>query len=324
MATRGVHEEAGSRRDHDSWETFSLMRGGPLRRLQSWAGLPRGNPGLMGLGVAITVVTWLPLLVLSAIESTLTSGPAVPFLYSIGTHTRLLAGIPLLFAGEAMFDQRVREVIRTLVGSEVIPARELPRLGAALRRVKGWTDGSLVEAVLVAITIFLIWRGVRTDLPGHISTWRTTGAGGPTLAGFWYIAVSLPVFQFLTWRWCLRLLIWFYLLWRINRLDLHLVPSHPDFAGGLGAVGVAYIALTPLCFEASSILVSSFAEQLLYGGAPIRSVVLPLAVAIIGITGSLVAPLLLFTPRLIATRYGDCSTTACWRRAIPARSSRGG
>ncbi len=303
MATRGIHEEAGSRRDHDSWETFSLMRGGPLRRLQSWAGLPRGNPGLIDLGIAITVLTWLPLLVLSAVDHTLTSGPAVPFLYSIGTHVRLLGAIPLLFAGEALFDQRVREVIRTLVGSEVVPARELPRLGAALRRVKRWTDGSLVEALLVAITIFLIWRGIRTDLPGQISTWRTTRAGELTLAGFWYIAVSLPLFQFLALRWCLRLLIWFYLLWRINRLDLHLVASHPDFAGGLGAVGVAYIALTPLCFVASSIIVATFAEQLLYGGALIRSVVLPLAVTIIGITSALVAPLLLFTPRLIATRY---------------------
>jgi hypothetical protein len=42
--------------------------------------------------------------------------------------------------------------------------------------------------------------------------------------------VSLPVFQFLFWRWNWRLLLWWQLIWRISRLDFQLIPTHPDLS----------------------------------------------------------------------------------------------
>ena len=46
--------------------------------------------------------------------------------------------------------------------------------------------------------------------------------------------MSLPIFQFLLCRWYFRLFIWARFLWQVSRIDLSLVPTHPDRVGGLG------------------------------------------------------------------------------------------
>ncbi len=244
--TRRLRERPTSQ--SDSYADFSLMDGGPLRRLQQAVRLPRTVGGLVCLGCAIALLTWVPLAALCAIAQTFTSGPAVPFLQSLGTHVRLLVAIPLFFFAEATFDLRVRETIRSFVLSEMVPARQLPRLSAVLSQTSRWRDTWILEGILVVLTIFLIREGVRTDLPGTISTWRNSASGPLSAAGWWYILVSLPIYQFLIWRWCARLLIWWHLLWQIRQLDLQLLPTHPDHAGGLGGLGVAHLALAPFNF----------------------------------------------------------------------------
>src|SRR4029079_8644526 len=94
--------------------------------------LRRGLSALLCLGVVMAVVTWLPLFVLAASAGTLTVGSTVPFLQSLGTHVRLLVAIALPFVAEVTFDGRVRQAIRTMVASQLVPAPQLPRLQTAL------------------------------------------------------------------------------------------------------------------------------------------------------------------------------------------------
>jgi hypothetical protein len=42
--------------------------------------------------------------------------------------------------------------------------------------------------------------------------------------------------HFALYRWTYRYFVWALLLWRISRLDLHLMPTDPDGAGGLLSV----------------------------------------------------------------------------------------
>jgi hypothetical protein len=114
--------------------------------------------------------------------------------------------------------------------------------------------------------------------------------------------VSLPLFQFLLWRWCARLSIWWMSLWRLARLNLQLMPTHPDLAGGLGALGVAHMALCPHGFSASAVAVATFAEQILFGGADIKAYVLPLTGTVLGCTVVFLLPLTFFLPRLVAAK----------------------
>ena len=137
---------------------------------------------------------------------------------------------------------------------------------AAVQQAVRWRDSWGIEAALVILTAVLMVAGLRADLPLDVSTWRTTAGGDPTPAGWWYTLVCIPVFQFLFWRWCWRLLIWTRFLWRFSRLDLQLIPTHPDAAGGLAGLGVAHVDLAPISLAMSAVLSASYAEQILFAG----------------------------------------------------------
>ena len=302
---------------------FSLCRGGPLYNLGGRLGLLHGPGGLVRPGVALALLTWVPLAVLTLFEGALSSGPRIGFWQSIGTHVRLLVAIPLFFSAEAVFDRRIADVLRRIQQAGLILAREEPRLMAAVRQAIRWRDSRWIEAALVVLTAVLIVAGLRADLPLDVATWRTKAEGGPTLAGWWYILVCIPVFQFLFWRWCWRLLIWTRFLWRLSRLDLQLIPTHPDAAGGLAGLGVAHVDLAPLSLAASAVLSASYAEQILFAGVPLTAFAISLAAAVIGSTLTLIAPLAFFTPKLIEVKqralleYGTLA--AAYTRAFAAK-----
>ena len=302
---------------------FSICRGGPLYELARVLGLPPGARGLIRLGLILAFLTWVPLVVLTVLGGVLREGSTIPFWQSIGTHVRLLLAIPLLFFAESIFDTRVADVLRRIVQIRMVLPREEPRLAAAVRKAIRARNSWPIEAAIAVLTGAFIWAGLRTDLPLDASTWRTTAGGGHTVAGWWYSLVSLPVFQFLFWRWCWRLAIWSLLLWRIARLDLQLIPTHPDAAGGLAILGVAQVDLSPIAFAMGAVLSSSYAEQILFAGLPPAAVAVPATAVVIGGTLVLIAPLVFFSRKLVEAKqralleYGTLAAT--YTRAFAAK-----
>jgi hypothetical protein len=290
---------------HDSsieWSDVSLVQGGPLHALGRRGGLPAGTRGLIGLGLALAAIAWIPLAVLAAVEGHLTGGSAVPFSHALGSHVRLLVLIPLYFLAEAGFDLRARQVLRTLVESHVVPTSQRPAFAAALRRVCRWHQGAAAETALIAVVVLVAWQGFRGGFLPEVSTWRHEPDGTRTLAGAWYGFAAVPLFQFLTFRWGLRLLAWSAVLWRIRGLDLHLTPTHPDRAGGLGSLGVVQVALTPLAFGFSCLFVAGVAERALFAGADVRGEAIQLVAMVTAIAMLFVAPHLMFVPKLLGTK----------------------
>ena len=284
-----------------AFDYFSLMGGGPLHRFARALGFPSSGAGFVTLGIALAILTWAPLFILTANAGTLASGAIIPFTESTGTHVRLLLAIPLFFVAEVGFDLRVRRVVRELA-LHLVPPRQLPRLSRALLAATQWCDGWFVEAVLAVIAIVLATKGIRADTPLDVSTWRHT-AGHVTAAGWWYLAAAVPIFQFLMLRWAARLLVWLCLLISFLRLDLQLIPTHPDLAGGLASLGVAHVGLAPLSFALSAVLVGTYAEQVAHGLAVIERVVTPLVATVLLNALLLTVPLLLFTWRLAETKH---------------------
>ena len=306
---------------------FSLMQGGVLHRAGQSLGVPAGGRGLVYLGLGLAVLTWLPLLVFAIAAGTIADGRTVPFVAGVGAHIRLLVGIPLFFLAEAVFDLRVGQVINALVESHLVPERRHAEFDATLAKATRWRDAGVIEIAALAVTILFAVKGFRSELPATISTWRNDLGGALNLAGWWYVSVSVPIYQFLMMRWAAHLAIWTWLLRRIARLDLRLLPTHPDLAGGLGILAVAHVALGPLNFALSAILVADYAEHLHYAGADARDLLLRVLIAVIASTFVLVAPLLVFIPRLLAAKqrglleYGELATT--YTRAFDAKWLRG-
>jgi hypothetical protein len=147
------------------------------------------------------------------------------------------------------------------------------------------------------VGVGLIWRRF-AEL--DVSSWYspTPGTFHPSLAGWWFGLVSLPLFQFLLFRWYYRLFIWARFLWQVSRIKLDLVPLHPDRSGGLGFLSGVTFAFMPLLMAQGALLAGMMANRIFYTGAVLTQFKLDIVgvVAIVLIT--VLGPLLVFSPQL--------------------------
>lgn len=231
----------------DTTKDFSLMLGGPLYQSLLRVGLVK--PPLDRVAwrmIVICMFAWMPLAVLAALNGRLVGGVKIPFLYDFEVHARFLATLPLLIGAEVIISRRIRMMLLQFVDRQIITTGLLSNFecftesAVRLRNSAGIELGLLVFVYTAGI---LWWRGI---LAIHGDTWyagATASGEALTPAGYWYEFVSMPIIQFIGLRWYFRLLIWARMLWRVPRLDLNLVPSHPDRCCGLGFLGEIALAL---------------------------------------------------------------------------------
>ena len=283
---------------------FSLVLGGPLFQLLRRAHLT-DDALLMARRriVFISLLAWLPLLVLSALGGRLLPGSAaVPFLLDVEAHLRYLVTLPLLIAAELVVHVRMRSVVEVFLERRLIPESAMARFDAAIASILRLRNSVLAEVLLIAFVygfgILIVWRQY---LALDAATWYgTPSAGGSTLslAGMWYGYVSLPVFQFLLLRWYFRLFIWARFLWQVSRIELSLIPTHPDRVGGLGFLSNTVHALALLAVAHGTLLAGSLANRIFYLGAGLLEFKVEIAIVVALMLVVVIGPLLVFAPRL--------------------------
>lgn len=286
------------------FDNFSLL-GGPLHRLGCRLGLVRGGTRTLALGLALGLIPWSILMVLALIEG---AGQQIFSPSLIGVHARLLLAIPLFFLCESLLDPRLAMFVRTIVHSEVVPPHARPALEAEIARISRWKDSWVPDAVsLLAAVVFSVFASQL-----HIS--GTTAAYDPgraatemMMAGQWYLIVCLTLFRFLMIRWLWRLGLWCFFLWRVSRLDLQLLPTHPDQTAGLGYLEVVHAHFTPLILALSVVQAAMLAEELSTGLASFEAIYPAFALVLVVVAVLFLGPLFIFTPRLWQCRVKGLS-----------------
>jgi len=287
---------------------FSLVLGGPLYQLLRRAHLSDDALHLQRRRiVVIALLAWLPLLVLSALGGhMLGGGVAVPFLLDVDVHVKFLVVIPLLVAAELVVHQRMRTLAVTFRDRSLIPESAAARLDAAIASAYRLRNSITAEVLLIilvyAIGVTIVWRHYSTL---DAATWYATpGADGSrlTFAGVWYGYVSLPIFQFLLLRWYYRIFIWARLLWQVSRIELNLVPTHPDRVGGLGFLATTTYAFIPLLLAHGALLSGQLANQIFHAGATLTQYRLEILLLMIFMVMLVVGPLTVFAPQLSRAR----------------------
>jgi len=285
-------------------QDFSLVLGGPLFQLLRRAHL--SDDALTQVRQRIVVIAlfaWLPLLVLSSLEGKALRGSvAVPFLLDLEVHIRFLAALPLLIAAELVVHRRMRPVVQDFLQRELVPESAIERFHAAIESAFRLRNSVLAEVLLIAfvyaVGILIIWRQY---LALNSATWYATPSvhgSRLSLAGMWYGYVSLPIFQFLLIRWYFRLFIWSRFLWRVSRIELSLVPTHPDRVGGLGFLSNTVYAFVMLAIAHGSLLAGQLANRIFFLGATLPEYKVEIAAMVIALMCVILGPLLLFTPQL--------------------------
>ena len=284
------------------------MLGGPLYQL--WRRTRLAGDALQLLRrrlVILTAVAWVPLLALSIAEGRLWAGSvALPFLHDIEMHVRLLVALPLLVVAELVVHRRTGPVVRQFLERDLIPDSARTRFDAALASAIRLRNSIWAEVLLLAfvyvVGVGFLWR---TQVALAVTSWHgapVNGAWRPSLAGWWLGLVSLPVFQFLLLRWYFRLFIWARFLWQVSRIELRLLPAHPDRCGGMGFLASVIYAFSPLLMAQGTLLAGLMASRIFYAGAKLPEFKVELITLVAAMVFAVLGPLLVFSPQLEAAK----------------------
>lgn len=281
---------------------FSLVLGGPLYQLLRRARLTGTALELLRRRILVlTLVTWLPLMLLSLIEGrALGSHLAIPFLYDLEAQVRWLLALPVLIAAELLVHVRVRDATGKFMERNIVSGDELPKYYAAIESTMRLRNSMLLEATLV-ILVFTAGQWVWRTQVTSADSWYAAidnGALRLTMAGQWAALVSVPIFQFILLRWYLRLALWYRFLWKVSKLNLNLFATHPDRSGGLAFLGNGVYAFGPILFAQGAMLSGLIATRVLHRGESVLAFKVDAASLIVFFVLITIGPLLMFTPRL--------------------------
>jgi len=286
-------------------DRFDLVDRGPSFRLAQHFGFNRPDrPRRIRKILLLILVTWMPLVLLSLLAGhAFDDRVVVGLLRDPVILSRFLFVLPLLALAEVVVARSLNVQARQFLASGVVPAGEAVKLEAAKAEALRLRESVVAEGVILvlAVTTTIIMRVV-VRLGSGDSTWERTGTG-ITLAGWWYILVSLPILFFFLLRWLWIFLIWSRFLFRISRLGLELTPTHPDRAGGLGFLGWGLASFGLVLMAISAVLSGSLAYEIVHRGSSLNILKYHIMIFVVLAIVILHAPLLVFTGRLARCRF---------------------
>jgi hypothetical protein len=259
-------------------------------------GVVRGT-NTVRLGLALGVGLWLVIVALALI------GGSTDQLFHwsvLAGHLRLLLAIPLFFICESWVDPRMTAFVDIIASMGVVPAGARAALNAEVTRANRRANAWWPEVAWLLIAIVLEVGGTR------LTTYGTSEVYDPSrtsLAAFVYFRVGVTLFRFLLFRWAWKLALWSWFLWRVSRLNLHLIPGHPDRAGGLGPLEGVHERFTPIVAAHSILQCASLVESISTGTLVAAAIIYSWVVTVLLVDIVLfIGPLLVFTDKLWASR----------------------
>jgi hypothetical protein len=207
----------------------------------------------------------------------------------------------MLILGEATLDRAAQHYFPQFIRGGLVDDATRPRFDAVLRAVRRLRDSSLPWVFIIGAAI--AWSIVdRGGIQSDAMSWALDENGSLGFGGAWFIYVVRPIFVGLLLSWLWRIALVVMLFARIGRLQLLLVPSHPDRAAGLGFLEKLPEAFAPVGLALSAMLASRWAHEIVYHDGTLDALKLP--AAMFGVVWSLLllAPLVVFMPPLLRAK----------------------
>jgi len=299
---------SGSGQDQDNRPDMEVpdkpFSGGPLYKIQGLVGLLHADkPNVVRRALLALLLCWLPLACLSALPGHDNSS----FWPDFGTHVRYLIVVPLLILAEGICMPRIGALASHFLDAGIVAdedSQAFMDILASTQRLLNMLWIEIAVIVLAYLCIAAIYEARPFDgVPAWLVT--TTPAGKvPSPAGWWGLLVSLPVMLCLLLSWVWRLCLWGRFLFLVSRLQLRLIPAHPDGAAGLGFIGYSSQAFSVLAIALGALVAGAIANSI-YAGASLTSYHYVVLFFVVGVVLFFNFPLLVFlAPMLRAWRRG--------------------
>jgi hypothetical protein len=278
-----------------------MFDGGPPTRLQMALRLERpGQPRIAERATLVAVLGWVPLAALVAAH-----GQGSAFFSDFATYARSLIAAPLLIVAERDCLSRLGAVGVQFLESGLVRSSDRPRFDEAVASTRRLLDSQTIEFLVVILAYFATAAMLQFSSPEYKPAWLQSSDGSVlhlSVAELWYVLVSRPLLLILIFGWVCRQILWVRFLWLMSKLDLRLLPSHPDLVGGLKFVSSCLRGYRLLCISFGVIAAGVTANRVVHDG--VSPMVLK-TVAIIPVILTLllfVAPLTIFVKKLRQTK----------------------
>ncbi len=298
---------------HDSNEPpdFSLVLGGPLFQLLMRLQLITPSLGLLKKRIIyITLFAWLPLLLLSLIEGKAWGNSGVSFLYDMENQARFLVALPLLIGAELLVHRQLRLLVGQFIDRDIITEKTLPNFNELITSAMKLRNSMIIELILLLLAFVgghYLWStvSIMETIASSAGSWYAGADSAGThlsLAGYWYVFVSRPLFQFIAYRWYFRIFIWARFLWKCSRLDLNLIPIHPDRACGLGFLTMSSLLFAPLIMAHGALFAGIIANSIFFTGTKLTDFILLILGVVLFVLLIVLGPLVVFSPALMRAK----------------------
>jgi hypothetical protein len=284
----------------------SLVRGDLLFRLQRRIGLiPAEGLGLVRRAIFWSLFAWLPVAAWAW-----NAGRAVPplagepLLAHFGVQARCLVAIPLLILAEGQAHRLTLRLLPHFVRSGLVPGEQMPAFRNSLTRAAKLRDATF-PWILMLGTVLALNTGAEALERSHEVIWTAEGNGPPATLAFgaiWYLYVARPIHLALLVAWLWRVVLLGSLFRRIARLELSLVPTHPDRAGGLGFLEETPRMFAPVVLALGAVLAARWAHDIVYHGVHVQDLRIQMGAFVVAAVVLFSVPLLAFVPLMVKTK----------------------
>jgi hypothetical protein len=283
-------------------EGFDLLRNDLLLRWQRKLRIaPPQGLGVVRRAVFFALLTWLPIMIWAVLNDRVVhADTGEPLFMHFGIHVRCLVAIPLFILAEAMAGGVLRQIVGQFRTNNIISDKQQTGFTGLLDGMARLRDSSLPWIVVIGLAfIWILGNPVHSD--SHELSWAAAGTDFG-FGGWWFLYVAKPIFVILLLGWLWRIALVILLFQRIAKMELSLVPSHPDRCGGLGFLKKLPMALFLVTFAVSAIIASRWMHDVLYHAQTLASLKAPFAVFVVVWGALMLSPLLLFAPRIAAMK----------------------
>ena len=291
-----------------AYEDFllSIVRGDVLFRLQRKVGLiPAGGLGLVRRAIFWSLLAWVPVAVWAWME-----GRAVPplaeepLLGHFGVQVRCLVAIPLLILAEGPAHAMTLRILPHFVRSGLVEDSQIPAFRAALAGAARVRDATLPWVAMLGVILAL---NVVAEFShrSHEVSWgieHATSGDGLGFGALWFLYVARPIHLALLVAWFWRIVLVWSLFHRISKLELSLVPTHPDRAGGLGFLEQVPNIFAPVVLAIGSVLAARWGHDIVYHGVHVKDLRLQMGAFVILALLLFLSPLIAFAPLIVKTK----------------------
>jgi hypothetical protein len=291
---------------------LSLYEGDHLNRLFGKLGLgPRRPWHLLLRALLLLGVTWVPMALIAIGEGLFRPPMPMNFFADFAAYAQFFIGLPLFVLAEAFVIQATGDAGNEFYSSGVLRHEgHRQALNQLHRKVARIRDAWWIELLCVALAYQFSGWIVGVELLAHspLENWHTRLDGSwreLTCTAVWAFFIAIPILNYWWLRHIARVLIWSWYLYRVSRLRLDLLATHPDRTGGIGfisdvqghfawlifAYGVTNVA-APVGYQISVLALNPW----------VPSVWGPMLGFVIGAPLLFTLPLFFFTRKLAVTR----------------------